>query len=69
MGDCADLRQDGPGSGHRAGDAAHDDHEEEDAEEENEEQNKIAILNFTQPKIGTVCIQSLTCVRSSILIK
>ena len=69
MGHCADLRQDGPGPGHRAGDAAHDDHEEEDAEEENEEQNKVAFLNLIQSKIGTVCIQSLTCVKSSILIK
>ena len=69
MGDCADLRQDGTGSGHRAGDAAHDDHEEEDAEEENEEQNKVASLNLIQPKIEMVCIQSLTCVKSSILIK
>ena len=45
MGDCADLRQDGPGPRHRAGDAAHDDHEKEDAEEEDEKQDKIVILS------------------------
>ena len=45
VGDCADLRQDGPGPRHRARDAAHDDYEEEDAEEEDEEQDKIAILS------------------------
>ena len=45
VGDCADLRQDGPGPRHRAGDAAHDDHEEEDAEEEDEKQDKIVILS------------------------
>ena len=39
VGDCADLRQDGPGPGHGPGDAPHDDHEEEDAEEEDEKQN------------------------------
>ena len=39
VGDCADLRQDGPGPGHGAGDASHDDHEKEDAEEEDEKQN------------------------------
>ena len=45
VGDCADLRQDGPGPRHRAGDAAHDDHEKEDAEEEDEKQDKIVILS------------------------
>ena len=39
VGDCADLRQDGPGPRHGTGDAPHDDHEEEDAEEEDEKQN------------------------------
>ena len=39
VGDCADLRQDGPGPRHGAGDAPHDDHEEKDAEEEDEKQN------------------------------
>ena len=40
------LRQDGPGTRHRPGDAAHDGHEEEDEEEKVEKQNQVVVIGY-----------------------